>query len=406
MGAKLSQDRPWIAYVGPFGFPNGGAAARRVLGNAQSLLKAGFRVVVASGQKTDSRERTEYLPGIEVVSLGERSAEHWPRPLRRFRYAAMGRATVAWLDSHGIPPVAVILYSGYTPYLLRLTPWSRRRGIPLIFDAVEWYQSSHPLLSLVSPYQWNIELAMRYLVKQVDGVIAISSYLARYYEKACCPVVMVPPTLDTDAVPEPPVETGGEPLQLCYTGTPGAKKDLVDVAIEAVLTADLEGRKVLMHIAGISESELLALPSLRRRNLSYIPPSIRSHGTLPQAQAMALVRECDFSVLIRPDNRVSRAGFSTKFVESFAVGTPVIANLSGDLGDYLRDGETGLICEGPTTRQFTMALQRALQLPPAQRRSMRSRCREVAATFFDYRTHADSLGMFIGSFQTSRRLIP
>ena len=36
----MRDERPWVAYVGPFGYPDGGAAARRVLGMAESLSLA------------------------------------------------------------------------------------------------------------------------------------------------------------------------------------------------------------------------------------------------------------------------------------------------------------------------------------------------------------------------------
>ena len=47
----MSTHRPWIAYVGPVAFPEGGAAARRILGNAKALVGAGHDVVIVSGQR-------------------------------------------------------------------------------------------------------------------------------------------------------------------------------------------------------------------------------------------------------------------------------------------------------------------------------------------------------------------
>lgn len=394
--ARSSAAAPWVAYVGPFAFPEGGAAARRVLGNAQSLVAAGYRVAIASGQSSGWPDGAEYKPGITVFSLNERNAEHWPRPLRRLRYAAMGRGARAWLEAQPAAPAAVILYSGYTPYLLRLTSWCRRRRIPLIFEAVEWYEPTSTLAGLLSPYQWNIELAMRWLIKRVDGVIAISDFLAGYYQGAGRPVVRIPPTLDVCEVSGLEGGVGrARPLQLCYTGTPGPNKDLLDPVLEALLRLDPGGHRLLMHVAGIGPQELLAFAPLASRGLRTLPGCIRAHGPLPHAQALALVRSCDFSVLLRPSNRVSRAGFSTKFVESLAVGTPVVANLTGDLGDYLREGETGLVCADGSAGEVHAALERALALSAEDRRAMRLRCRELASQRFDYRAHTKALSNFV-----------
>lgn len=386
---------PWVAYVGPFSFPDGGAAARRILGNAQSLVAAGYRVAIASGQTRSSHDGLEYRPGIRVHSLGERNVEHWPRPLRRMRYAGMGRGACSWLDEQPRKPAAVILYSGYTPYLLRLTSWCRRRGVPLIFEAVEWYEPSSALAGLLSPYQWNIELAMRWLIKRADGVIAISDFLADYYRGAGRPVVSVPPTLDVTEIPSPVRERPNRTLQLCYTGTPGRNKDLLEPVIEAVLQLDQDGERLLMHIAGIDEAEVLRLQPLKARGLRSLPQCMRAHGSLPHRGALELLQACDFSVLLRSNNRVAKAGFSTKFVESMAVGTPVIGNVTGDLARYLLEGQTGLVCADWSPAEVRRALERALALEDIDLCGMSERCRMLAAEEFDYRVHTATLSTFV-----------
>ena len=251
-------DRPWVAYVGPFPYPEGSAASRRVLGVAESLSLAGFDVVVASGagQSTGSGVRlVAQADGISYCLLPERVAEHWPRPLRRFRYAAMGGRTLAWLASQPTLPEAVILYSGYTPYLRHLLPWCRRNGVRLLFDAVEWYEPAHPLGYLTSPYQWNIEWAMRRLVPLTDGVIAISSYLADYYRKRGLPVAIVPPT--TSAIGAGQWRPDAR-LRLCYAGNPGNKDDLA-LVLRAVARLVSTGAAIHLTVAGPERSQVLGM---------------------------------------------------------------------------------------------------------------------------------------------------
>jgi glycosyltransferase involved in cell wall biosynthesis len=113
--------------------------------------------------------------------------------------------------------------------------------------------------------------------------------------------------------------------------------------------------------------------------------------------SMKLVREADFSLLLRHDARYSRAGFPTKFVESFAVGTPVIANLTSDLHHYLKDGETGFVCKGPTSEDLELALKHALTLTQEQHSNMRALSRSVAAEAFDYRSYVTPLSNFLYS---------
>lgn len=384
--------RPWIAYVGPFHYPDAGAAARRVLGMAESFSLAGFDVVVASGAG-DSHEAADTLvpqgPGISYCLLPERMAEHWPRPLRRFRYAWMGARTVAWLASRPTPPAAVVLYSGYTPYLQRLLPWCRRNRVRLLFDAVEWYEPEHLAGYLTSPYQWNIEWAMRRLIPKTDGVIAISRYLADYYRSRGLPVAIVPPT--TSAIAAGDWQPDGV-LRLCYAGSPGSHKDDLGTVLQAVARLAEAGAAVRLDVAGPEPAHVAALLGLR--SCTGVP-WLHAHGMLPQGVVGQLVGKADFTVLLREDRRQSNAGFSTKFVESFASGTPVMANLTSDLGEHLRDGDTGLVCESNDVDSLAATLGRALALDVDARRRMRVACLAHAREAFVPRRHAESLGRLL-----------
>jgi glycosyltransferase involved in cell wall biosynthesis len=359
---------------------------------ARTFTLAGFDVVIASGQGESGDDGSGGREGIAWFGMGERDAEHLPRPLRRFRYGLMGRRTCAWLDSRPVRPDLVVLYSGYSPYLLRVGRWCRRNGVPFAFDAVEWYSPRNWLEGATSPYYWNIEFAMRALVPRTDGVIAISSCLERYYRKKGIPVVRVPPTLDVKAV-EPRLEAkAGGPLRLCYAGTPGSKDDLDSVA-GAVLALDPSGESVVLDIAGVRADEVSALPSVRR--LGGAPSrALRAHGRVDHASALALVRDADFSVLLRRPGRVAQAGFPTKFVESLAVGTPVIGNLTSDLASHLREGVTGVVCQSADATGFADGLRRAMQLPSTDLAAMRLASRRQAEAMFDFRHYAGDVASF------------
>lgn len=380
---RFDPARPFVVYVGPFAFPEGGAAARRILGNAQSLVAAGYQVLVLSGQQAPDDAVHALGDGIFLASTSERDAEHLPNFLRLTRYVTMGAKSRDWLARLDARPAAVILYSGYTPYILQLRGWCRRAGVPLIFDAVEWYTAASPLGFATSPYLWQTELALRILIPRLDGVIAISRWLEDHYTRAGLPAVRVPPTLDVKATA---VGQGGEGdrLTLVYAGTPG-RKDLLGVLLRAVATVDPNGERLRLDIYGPSSDDL------KGYGLAAVPPSVTAHGPVPQATAMASVARADFSVLLRRPDKVATAGFPTKFVESLAVGTPVIATLTSDLGDHLVDGQNGLICDDASPETVARALERALALSGREKSALRKAARHTAETGFDYRRHTDGL---------------
>ena len=393
-----SAEQARVVYVGPFLFPDGGAAARRILGNAQALIEAGCDVLVGSGQGIPSERLDEILQSrLQVESLGERTSEHLPVFLKRLAYSGMGRKTRNWLDGLSRRPDAVILYSGYTPYLLHLLPWSRRTGTPLIFDAVEWYDPPNFIWGLLSPYQWNIEAAMRFLAPKVDGVIAISRYLENHFEGHGVRTVRIPPTLDTTVVAAG-MPSSNERLVLSYAGNPGLK-DLFDDYLETVLRLDREGRHVGLRVAGVPPGRLMQFPAIKKRGLTALPGCIDCVGPVSHDQALELVRGSDFSLLTRPRARNTEAGFPTKAVESLAVGTPVILNITSDLGEYIHDGEEGLVCPDQSLGSLMGAVERALSMTKGQRIEMRGAARRRAEASFDYRNYVEVLGAFIKGLQ-------
>jgi glycosyltransferase involved in cell wall biosynthesis len=387
-----------IVYIGPFSFPNGGAGARRILGNAMALRDAGYEVVIASGQvPREGVESPHYdtYEGFQVVSLGERTAEKYPRILKHLAYINMGKKSVAWLESLSEKPKAVILYSGYTPYMMRLIPWCERNGVEFIFDAVEWYDPKTPWHWFVSPYHWNTELALRYFARKTQGAITISSYLERHYRKCGAKTVLVPPTLDTEAI-EPSLETDNEVLTLAYTGTPG-HKDLFNEYLEAVLRLGEEGEKIRFVFAGVSKEMLEQFEAIRKRGIdsSSLPQTLRCRGIVSQNEAIRLVGNADFTILLRKPQRYAQAGFPTKVVESMAMGTPVICNLTSDLERYVQDGQNGIVCEGYDATALYKALKRVLRMKKREKRQMRKAARDMATEVFDYRRYRDMLRNFI-----------
>lgn len=375
-----------IIYVGPYSFPNGGAAARRILGNCLSLRGAGYDVTITSGQMQNDCDVLEY-EGFPVVSLNERCYEHYPALVKHLLYLGMGKKTVEWLDSLVDKPRAVILYSGYSPYLIHLLKWCKKNNVKLIFDAVEWYEPPSLMAKLFSPYHLNIALAMNYLSPKAKNIIAISNYLEKYYLSKGCHTLNVPPTLDLQKLTPRLNGTDTNALKLVYTGVPG-KKDLLDVVIQAVVQLKQEGVLVELHLAGDCSF-------LVNKYSDFVDDCIFDHGFLSHSAALDLVSGADFSVLFRPDQRSSHAGFSTKFVESLSLGTPVIGNLTSDLSEHLIDGKTGMVCASADVNAVKEKIKEAASLSQDQLIQMRTTSREHAEKHFDYRVYTNKFSFFI-----------
>lgn len=387
----MNKGKKLVAYVGPYSFPEGGAAARRIYGNCLSLRRAGYEVVVSSGQLSDL-EVQDYN-GIPVFSQNERRHEHLPTLLKHLMYLSAGKSTVHWLESLERKPDAVILYSGYSPYLIRLLPWARKNNVKLIFDAVEWYDPSGLVSRFLSPYFINIELAMRFLIKKCDGLIVISEYLREYYAPHVKNIIKVPPLACFDDLDMKLSCSKETVVKFVYAGTPG-KKDSLSSIVLAVLRASSGGLNVELNVAGIPKDKLFIYTPSSGYDQALVERVIRCHGVLSHSDTVGLVKESDYSIIIRPDVRSVQAGFPTKFVESMALGVPVIANITSDMDSYLIDEVNGLVCADSDVDTLVEVIERAVFL--ARGGALRMKAKETADTCFSPDNYIKHFNRLIG----------
>lgn len=388
----MAEQNKLVVYVGPFGFPKGGAAAKRIYGNCVTLSQQGYEVKVVSGQVPPDGIVESNYKNIPVISLNERLYEKLPRFLKHFLYFSAGKKAVQWLDSLDKKPRAIILYSGYSPYLLRLIPWAKKNNVKLIFDTVEWYDPPSLISRFFSPYYLNIELAMRFLLKKCDGLIVISSYLENYYKEKVKDLVVIPPTVDCSQIESRIALHECDTVKFVYAGSPG-KKDALSSIISAIISVASSGYRVQLNIAGVTEKNLKDyIPNVKIDNLGEI---IKCYGLVSAESAADLVKDSDFSIIIRPDIRSVQAGFPTKFVESLSVGTPVIANLTSDLGVYLKHGINGYICKDDSIESLVDVLISSINNNDLY--TMRINARETAEKYFDVSVYSAHMKRIIES---------
>lgn len=384
-----------VVYVGPFFFPEGGAEATRVTGISLSLWHAGLKVRIGCGGEGAVKKDSSTSHLLGIVNLNERPGKNSPRLFKVWRALTCGGKTADWIKKLNPPPNAVLIYGSRLGYLFRLIPWCRSNHTALIVDVVEWYDPWQITGGALGPFHLSSELAMRYFHVKAKNLIVISRFLERYYQQRGCRTIRIPPTLDVKALlPRIDRRIKDGILIIAYAGVPG-KKDLLNNVVEALLLVDPAGLKVCLVVAGPKPQDLLKLPSLRRMRCSVLPGCVKARGQLTHERALDVVREADFTVLLRPLKRYAQAGFPTKVPESLAVGTPVICNLTSDIGEYIVDGREGLICEDHTVESFLGVLKRAMRLTPEQKKAMRLAARKQAEESFDYRNYTEALSAFI-----------
>ena len=383
-------DKKRILYVGGFSLPDKNAAAHRVLGIAKCLRELGYDVVFldVSDEFTSSGISEKH----SVCGFDCHTQKHAKGTREWLQYASkpLNVADVLGLYDNWH---AVIAYNYPALALNSLLKLCRSKDIKLISDCTEWYQADKRLSLHGLFVKTDSFLRMRVVQKKLDGIIAISSYLYDFY-KDSVPTVRIPPLVDTtDEKWQPlPDMSASERLSLVYAGSTSALKDRLDSVIRAIGRST---RPVTFNIVGLTEEECISLyPDLTQKITEMASSGILVfHGRLSHNDALGEIKRNDFSVFFRYPNKVTKAGFPTKFVESITCSTPVISNPMSDIADYMVDGNNGVIL---STDSFENDLAEWLSdkiLPKPQ----------VDSTVFDYRKYTDKAAAFLDAVERSHK---
>lgn len=345
-----------VAYIPPFSYPQDSSSALRVSGMAHALVLGGLSVTVASTPIADGSP-IPHRPTSGVSTVDRQVST--PRGTLR-RVFSSGSDITAWLDQLAPAPDLVLLYGTDYRYVFRTARWASRRGIPLAFDIVEWYDSTHLPLGRFGPYAILNGWAMRRSTLRAAACVTISSYLARHYGQHDVPTVTVPPVFDatSEMSRDDRFSLTDRAFHIGYVGVPG-KKDAA--TLENLLTLVHERPEsappIHVHLAG--PDPLVLGPRLTS---ALARSRVTLHGRLDRSAALALVSRCDATALQRPGKRYAQAGFPSKVVESLMCGTPVLANLTSDLDRYLTNEVNSVILEDETFGSLCDGVDRAIRL--------------------------------------------
>lgn len=360
-----------ILYLGGFELPDKNAAAQRVMANAKLLCEIGFEVSFI-GISKDIKNAPAVVDGFKSNPVSyAKNVKQWMHQIFTF----VEKEVI--LESK---PDYVVLYNFPAIASLRILKICHKRGIKVVHDLTEWESNNRWSLTDVMR-KIDINLRMRYCMKRMDGVIAISRYLYEYY-KSYTDTIMIPPTVDLQNQKfcrNRKLTALEKTTKLVYAGNAGlsVSKDRLDYIIKEVNALP----RVQLDIVGLSKAQFRSVLG----DEVEISENIIFHGRVSHSEAVQFVCNADFQMLIRENSLKNKAGFPTKFVESFACCTPVIATLTSNIGDYLIDGVNGFVVS--EKQSLKQVLEKVSYLSVEERIKMKAACRNFEN--FDYRCYKE-----------------
>lgn len=356
-----------ILYLGGFELPDKNAAAQRVLANSKLLRDMGYEVSFI-GVSKDIDNAPAQVHGFNSAPV------KYPTTISQWIHQILTYIDFEVIGSY--KPDYVILYNFPSIASLRILKKCHKLGIKVFHDLTEWEE-----VSGLNPREiirkMDIGLRMRYCMKKMDGVIAISRYLFDYYKKYT-KCILVPPTVDLENLKfhrDRDLEKNTPGVRLVYAGSSGLSKDRLDKIVNAVPHFP----KIRLDIIGLDKKQYSKI----YKNSVPESDNVVFHGRVSHQEAINAVCNADFQMLIREDTLKNRAGFPTKFVESMSCCTPIIATKTSNVCDYLVDGWNGFIVNECITLES--ALNTISKLSSSEITKMKQNCKNCIV--FDYRNY-------------------
>ena len=232
-----------VLYIGGFEMPDKNAAAQRVLSVAKIFRLLGDEVVFYGITKGDDFEGE--VDGFRY------EAREYPRSTAMWETYLFGYGILRYIKK--INPSYIVLYNYPAIAQNRIIRYGRKHNIKVIGDITEWYNPHNPVK------RFDTLLRMKWSNKRLDGIIAISKYLEKYYSRQ--KVLLLPPLIDKEEEKWTVTSKGSNEnsIILVYAGTPGMK-DRLDFIVKGL--GEFDVGKFFLHIVGLTKEQF-------ENNLSY-----------------------------------------------------------------------------------------------------------------------------------------
>lgn len=369
-----------ILYAGFFALPDKDAAANRVMNNAKAFRDAGNTVVFLDEQNKPI-ENEHSVAGFKTWSI-ERPTNFFGllKKMTSIKNIVNLVNTVNNID-------IIIVYNYPAIAMLKLMFYCKTSKIKLVSDCTEWYSGKDYSFPMNILSAGDSLLRMSYVQKKLDGIIGISSYLCDYYSK-CKNVIFVPPLVDKREFiwNQDKFEYNPNKLNLVYTGNLGKSKEVFLPIIDGIINSKNK-ENIVLRIVGATKDQFIELCPNAEEKIKILGNSLIFLGRITHAESLKVLVSSDYLIFFRENNRVTKAGFSTKFVEAISSGTKVITTDTGDIKYYINNINCGYIVED--YHSLSILLDKDIN-------ELKQKNELYDTNIFDYKNYVEEFSKWIG----------
>jgi glycosyltransferase involved in cell wall biosynthesis len=336
---------------------NGFTHDPRVANAAGALTRAGHPVTVLAWDRAGTLPPEETRDGVRIVRVRNTAyMRMWPYELFRLRPFWRLAARRA-MDLHRQTPFGA-LHCHDLDTLPAGVAVKRRTGLPLVYDAHEFFPYMIGELSRAKPWEGRFARLERRLTPEAALVVVASPPQREYFAAMTrAPIATV---MNTRAL----LDGGYEPprnarMRVVYVGGLQADRLLVPLAELAVEDDSFE---VEIGGWGPAADPIRALAAKSCGNLRFL-------GVVPMGEVVPRTRAADVVYcLLDPSKRLFRLAAPNKLFEALVAGRPILVTRGTWAADEVVAADCGLAIQ--YSKDALRVAIRALQADPAARERM------------------------------------
>lgn len=289
-------------------------------------------------------------------------------------------------------PDAVILYNKTNAFTRKAIRYCRGRNIRILIENTEWYSLTHISAGLADYlHTRSVDKRIRLTDSLSDGVIAISSYLEKFYRNQGVRVLNLPPIFSINTK-KSNISVDYSTIRFIYAGAPGGKDILAPFVNSVFELVENEGINVEFHIYGINPEELSIIMG---NKIDYSQKGVFAHGIVNHKEVIDAVSKAHYTILLRHLERYAKAGYSTKVAESLSLGTPVICNRVGGTDCDIENGKTGFVIPDSEEDNLKNIIRYVCGLKYDEYSRIRKNCVDFALRRYSPDIHKENIFNFI-----------
>ena len=384
-----------IVYLGNVGGPNS-ASAIHVHNRSELLKNLGYEVHAIC----DTPKNKEKLKSNDIIKYHYMEPIEGKGKIRGLKWNidllfANNSYSSAKKIIEAIKPEFVILYEVNSVVLQnKIRKFCNKNKIKLILETTEWMETDKERNLSANLIVMQKDIQKKYTDKKCKNEIAISKYLADHYQSQGCNVICIPPTFPALSNEDEVICTKDKrcsaEIRLVFAGSI-SNKDYLKELIEALLVINKEKIRISFDVIGPSENEIVHCVNVN--DLDKF--GIFVHGRKSHEDVLKIVKEADFSVLLRQNKRYAKAGVSTKFCEAMKLGVPSICTQVGGTDLFVEHMKNGILVKDNSVETLTTALQNILKMDQTKILEMKKNAYRYAKKEFSKEKYIDDMREFL-----------